>query len=287
MNFSHFLITQFNLKQSPKSKQGLNDDWIEWTKNRIELFKGYCLPSIVNQTNKEFTWLIFFDSDTPHQFQSFLNELEEYAFIKICYANGMEDFHLTYMREVETRLKLTDKWIITTRLDNDDMLHQEAIKIIQDNFTGRNGFMISLASGYVLDISEKVLAHYYYPMSPFISIVESVSDSSRGIFLKLHTQWPNLRLFIFREIYIEKFKPSERLARFVLSQPMWIQTFHGKNVSNSFYRGLPVLNDKVLSDFGVNVSTGGMKLKELPRFANYVIWKRYLKSWIVKIVLKK
>lgn len=287
MNFSHFLLTQFNLKNFPGTSEKSYNDWVIWTKNRIELFKNYCLPSILNQSNKEFTWLIFFDKDTPIEIRSFVEELERYQFIKIHYLNGMEDFDRSYMHEVKKSLRPTDHWVITTRLDNDDMLHRDAMKVIQQNFVPRNDFMISLASGYVLDTNQKILAHYYYPMSPFITLIESASDSPRGIFLKPHTQWNNLRLFVLKEIYLEIFKPTLRLSRFILKQPMWVQTFHKKNISNSFYRGLPVLNSKVLSDFGVDISCEGMKITELPKFANYVIWKRYLKSWIVKAILNK
>jgi hypothetical protein len=287
MNFSHFLLTQFNLKYSPKLSEESYKEWISWTRNRIELFKNYCLPSILNQSNKEFMWIIFFDKDTPSEFFSFKKELERYDFIRICYLNGMEDFFLNYIKEVKNYAEPSDQWIMTTRLDNDDMLHRDAMKLIRENFIPKDKFMISLASGYVLDIDRKVLSHYFYPMSPFISLVESLSNSPVGIFVKPHTQWNNLRLFVFNEIYLDILNPTKRLARFILEKPMWIQTFHGKNVSNSFYRGLPVRKDKVLNDFGIRLTSVGMKLRELPKFANYVIWKRYLKSFIVKLILQK
>jgi hypothetical protein len=287
MDFSHFLLTQFNLKHFPESSGKPFNSWINWTRNRIELFKNFCLPSILNQSNKEFAWLIFFDKDTPDEFHSFIKQLESHQFIRIHYLNGMEDFFLSYMKEVKKYLRPSDKWVITTRLDNDDMLHRDAMRVIQQNFIPRNDFIISLASGYVLDTNRRTLAHYYYPMSPFITLVEYVSDCPRGIFVKPHTQWSNLRLFVFKEICLEIFRPTQRNSRFILKQPMWVQTFHKKNLSNSFYRGLPVLRSKELSDFGVDVSCEGMKITELLKFANYVIWKRYLKSWIVKLVLRK
>src|SRR5258706_3766487 len=240
-NFAHFLLTQFNLRNFSKSSQAAYDQWLNWTRDRITLFKTYCLPSILNQTAKNFSWLIYFDAGTPTEFKPFIQELEGYEFIKICYCEGGEDFLENYLQEVKRRVKQDNQWIITTRLDNDDALHRSAIEIIQQNFIEKDKFLISLASGYVMDIERKVLAHYFYPMSPFISLIESCSGNSVGIFALPHTQWQSLRLFIYKEMYFEFFKKSERQSRFVLKSPLWIQIFHGKNVSNSFYHELPVL----------------------------------------------
>ncbi len=287
MNFSHFLLTQFNLRNFPKSAHTANDEWLNWTRNRIVLFQTYCLPSILNQTEKNFSWLLYFDVATPAEFKPFIEQLEKYSFIKICYCNGSEDFFRNYLNEVKRKVTPDDQWIMTTRLDNDDVLHRSAIEIIQQNFIAKDKFLIALSSGYVLNADRKVLAHYFYPMSPFISLIESCSNSPVGIFAKLHTKWPSLRLFIFKEIYLEFFRKAERQSRFILKHPLWIQVVHGKNVSNSFYRGLLVLQPKHLYDFGLNISTVKMNLSELPKFWNYVIWKRYFKCWVVKTILKK
>jgi hypothetical protein len=176
---------------------------------------------------------------------------------------------------------------MTSRLDNDDLLHQDAIKTIQENFVEKHNFIISLASGYVLDIDRNVLAHYFYPMSPFISLIESVTANPKGIFVRPHTQWPTLRLSIFKEFYLQFFKPKERLSVFILECPLWIQVFHGHNVANSFYRGLPVLRPKNLSDFGINLITSKMRIAELTKFSNYVLWKRYFKASIVRMIINR
>ncbi len=286
MNFSHFLLTQFNLRNFPKSP-AVNDEWVSWTRNRISLFKTYCLPSILNQTKKNFSWLIYFDLSTPSEFKPFIKELEEHNFIKICYCDGSEDFFKNYFKEVKRRIRPDEQWIITTRLDNDDLLHSIAMEIIQQNFIPKDKFLVALSSGYVMDTQRKVLAHYFYPMSPFISLIESCSGNLVGIFARVHTQWPSLRLFVFKEIYLEFFNQTKRQARFVLKYPLWVQLVHGENVSNSFFRGLPVIKSKHLVDFGINIFTIKMKLAEMPKFWNYVIWKRYFKCWVIKTILSK
>jgi Putative rhamnosyl transferase len=234
MNFSHFLLTQFNLRNFPKSFNDDYSNWVEWTRKRVTLFKTYCLPSILNQVEKNFSWFIYFDRHTPDEFTPFIKELSLHGFIKICYCDGIDYFFKNYLSEIKGSIKPSDQWIITTRLDNDDMLHQNAIGTIQQNFIERDKYLISLASGYVMDVERKILAHYFYPMSPFISLIESISDNPIGVFSRIHTQWPNLRLFLLKEIYLQYFKPKKRQSRFILKQPFWIQVVHGNNVSNNF-----------------------------------------------------
>ncbi len=284
--FSHFLITQFNLRNVHRSSPSEDDLWLTWTRNRISLFKEYCLPSVLNQTTKDFLWLIFFDVDTPSEFRPFILELEDHELIKICYCKGNGDFFACYLDDVKTKVRPGIRWIVTTRLDNDDILHKNALEIIQQNFIERDKFMISLSSGYVMDIKRKILSHYFYPMSPFISLIEDAQKNPVGIFAKPHTQWPSLRLFIYKEIYLDFFNQAERQSRFILKHPLWIQVFHGNNVSNSFYRGLPVLKSMDLSDFGLQIRTAKMNFTELTKFWNYVVWKRYFKCWIIKILNK-
>ncbi|MGC4021813.1 MAG: glycosyltransferase [Cyclobacteriaceae bacterium] len=287
MNFYHVLITQFNLRNFPKSSNASNEQWLNWTRNRIELFKKYCLPSVVNQTTRNFKWLIYFDTATPPEFSPFIGELTKYDFIEVCYCDGSERFFNNYFNEVIQRIPNGCQWVLSSRLDNDDMLHKDAIKTIQENFVEKQNFIISLASGYVLDIDRNVLAHYFYSMSPFISLIESVNANPIGIFARPHTQWPTLKLSVLKECYLHFFKPQKRLSIFILSRPLWIQVFHGGNVANSFYRGLPVLSSVNLTDFGMDIITKKMKIKELFKFSNYVLWKRYFKASVVRAIINK
>lgn len=287
MDYSHYIITQFNLRHFPSAENNDYESWRQWTRNRIELFREYCLPSVINQSSKNFSWLLYFDADTPAEFNEFLTGLRSFPFIQICYCKGIGDFNVNYLREVKKRTGKSIKWIITTRIDNDDCLHKDAVKTIQHYFTGRDKYLISLASGYVLNINDRTLSHYFYPMSPFISLIESCDSEIGGVFEKGHTKWDSLRLFVFKEIWLDWFDKKSRKSRFVLKKPLWIQTVHGENVSNSFYRGFPVLKKKDLREFSINYSTNKLSVKEIGKYYSYVMWKRYLKSLIIKTVLQK
>ena len=287
MDSLHFLITQFNLRNFPVSDTDSYEKWLKWTRSRIGLFREYCLPSVLNQSNKEFTWLIFFDTETPVEFSGFISEMESLPLIQICYSDGSDDFPATCTSEISKRILKSGEWIMTTRLDNDDSLHKEAMAVIRQNFVPKHKYLISLASGYVMNINDKTMSHYYYPMSPFITLVENTELEIRGVFDKIHTKWDQLRLFVFKEIWLDTVNKKSRNSRFILKEPMWIQTVHGENISNSFYRGLPVLKKKDLSKFSLNMTTEKLPLKILPKYYNYVMWKRYLKCLIIKILLKK
>jgi len=285
--FSHFILTQFNLRSFPKSTISNYEGWVNWTRERIGIFETYCLPSLINQTNKNFKWLIFFDQDTPKEFHAFIEKINTYDFIEICYNQGAEKFFLDYMEEIKSRLEEDTKWIITSRIDNDDCVHHDMVKIIQENIQLKHGYMVSLASGYTFNIKSRQMSQYYYPMSPFITLVESKEKPMQGIFAKGHTKWDQLRLWIYKELFIEWFSKDKRKTRFILKEPLWVQTVHGNNVSNSFYRGLPLTSPKSLNSFGLDISTIPLSLKDLPKYSNYVIWKRYFKCLIVKLLIKK
>ena len=283
--YQHFVLTQFNLRNFPKSKNSEYKKWLEWTRERVQLFEKYCLPSVLNQTESNFTWILYFDEETPEEFSDFIDRMNSYTNIAIHFCNGADGFQNGYMEAVKSRLAKGVEWVVTSRMDNDDCVHKDMVKNIQRNIQFKHGFLVSLASGYALKESTKKMAHYYYPMSPFLTIVEQ-NDSANGIFEKGHTVWPELRLWIYKELWTEWFASKSRMVRFVLNKPMWVQVIHQTNVSNSFHRGLPVLNEKKLVNFGLDVISKASHVREISKYANYVIWKRYLKCTIIKFLLK-
>lgn len=279
--FSHFLITQFNLLSFPLGEEiEHGEKWLNWTRKRIPLFKQYCLPSLDNQTNKNFTWLIYFDSQTPDEFKGLIKELESRSYIKVCYADGNDGFMRDHISHIK-KLSAGKKWIISSRIDNDDVFHKNAIQTIQNAFVAKDEYLISLSSGYTLNTSTKTMGHYYYPGCPFISIIEAVDKSKlKSIYYKSHGHWEALKLKVWRELFQRK----NKRATFILSHPYWIQLVHGDNVSNSERRGFPILKQQDLSDFSLNMVTKKQSVFIIPSFFNYVHWKRYFRATILKFL---
>jgi hypothetical protein len=276
--FKHFLITQFNL-YSGHSGNKEYQSWVDWTRKRIEIFRAFCLPSIKNQNNKNFLWLIYFDKETPTEFYDLIEYLKDIPFILPYFTSGFAGFNYQYLIDIKN-LVGDANWVITSRFDNDDCLDKNAIEIIQRNFRESDEFLISLASGYTLDIKDNSLSHYYYSMSPFISLIENVNKLTlKGIFFLPHTKWDDLRLHLSKELFGKNNK-----SIFILDKPYWLQIIHGDNISNSSRRGLPVLQKKYLIDFGINVTSSKQSVFQLPKYYNYVLWKRYFKATIVKLL---
>ena len=70
----HFILTRFNLRIWRQDKHGSAVRTREWLEHRFGLFEKYCLPSIANQTCKDFEWVVLFDDKTPDEFRNRISE---------------------------------------------------------------------------------------------------------------------------------------------------------------------------------------------------------------------
>ena len=89
--FKHFLITRYNLYiaswKITKNNVKINNLWLD---HRYELFSKYCYPSVINQSNQNFIWLIFLNSDTQEDYKKKISELvQKHLNIRIVQANAV------------------------------------------------------------------------------------------------------------------------------------------------------------------------------------------------------
>jgi len=157
--FSHLLITRFNLKNPnwvvTKNNEALLDD--QWMQERMELFKNYCLPSILNQTNKNFKWLLFFDSSTDEKFRKSITELvNNHNFIEVLYIDGMPNFNKRILEYIEKNIKEIP-YLITSRIDNDDCISNRFIEEVQKNFNKQDFMAFDYIQGYTLQIEPQII----------------------------------------------------------------------------------------------------------------------------------
>lgn len=284
MEFQHLLITRFNIRNLSFDKGKDNTSWVMWTEKRIPIFLEFTIPSVQNQTNQNFTWLVLIDDSTPRRLIEKITSSVQLSNIKWCFLNSDIDFCQELRRCVrEVTLKKTP-WIITSNLDNDDVLHKDAIKSIQDNFIPIQDHLIYLSNGYVYDPLHSLLSHYYYPRSPFYSIIEKSDGELKGLFFKTHSHWAGSKMHFLRELKFRLCHQRNRRVTFIIDKPLWAQTIHENNVTNDFFRGFPVLKGKKMQEFGVHDYTQSMNLKTLFKYCNYVYWKRYLFCSILKMV---
>ena len=151
--FSHFIITRFNVpfENYLNDKNGKEVRNIDWLDERFKLFEKYCFPSIVNQSNKNFKWLVFFDLETPSSFVQRINHLcEESGCMEPVYINSGKEFLIELNKKIFSLKRKEDAYIITTRIDNDDALYFNYVEDVQKKFQKQNDVIFNFKNGYLV-----------------------------------------------------------------------------------------------------------------------------------------
>jgi hypothetical protein len=219
-DFRHFLITRVNIGYLDRIyPDGINPEI--WLYKRITIFKEYCFPSIINQTNKNFTWLLYFDERTPNPI---LRELKEFfnesPFIIIKTMEGSFGNLKTVLKKDIMDLLTDEKFIITSRVDTDDMLNKFYIEKVQSFFNCQKYVSINFSKGLVYDTSTGLIGATIQKSNAFISLIEKIeSRSPKTVYYKLHREYLN---------------DTERLE-IKNSDYMWVVSVHGLNVSSGFF----------------------------------------------------
>ncbi|UII31848.1 putative rhamnosyl transferase [Fulvivirga ulvae] len=242
LDFEHFLITRFNVKNADwkvdKSGVTVRDDL--WTYKRLQLFESVCLPSIQHQSVKGFKWLIYLDCDTNDEVRKRMLHIQlTNSFIHTKYINGMSGFVETVREDIRRLLQAHTSYLITTRIDNDDAFHECAIANIQSAFERQKLEVINLLEGIQWDLNNNNFYYAFNESNPFITLIERLEDNThiKSVFYKEHRH------------YAEKPDKDLKMRQFC-GEPMWLQVIHDSNISNKI-EGQPILKEGVLDLFNV------------------------------------
>jgi hypothetical protein len=118
-------------------------------KARLQLFKTFCLPTILGQRDKDFLWLIRVDPDLAEELMSPLKKMiEPYSdrFFLLASNDNTEGFRhldvdsmniLSGDREVlkDAVARSRKQWLVESRLDADDGLHVDMMGSIRERAT--------------------------------------------------------------------------------------------------------------------------------------------------------
>lgn len=217
--FEHFIVTRFNLRVSEwkTTKNGLDVLSDEWMDDRLEKFEKYCLPSVLNQKNKNFKWLIFFDKMTSNKYLQKIDDLTKISSNIYCYfINGITELKQAFTDAIKSFPAKDNKWIITTRLDNDDIIHEKFVEEIQNNFTPVHETIIDLRNGLQLNIQKEQaeVKELHNEFNPFISLIENC-EQFQTVISKPHRDWKSAKNIIVLDAY-----------------PLWIEVIHTNNKLN-------------------------------------------------------
>ena len=177
--FKHYLFTRYNLldPQTTVYNNPAVKDPGAWMEHRMELFDEYTLPSVMMQTCTNFTWLLAFAPETPSKYYL---KYQEFPRVKVIFKYPA-DWLREQLTSVYYSYRLTGDWLITSRLDNDDMILPEYVETVQSYFDNTfklvdvNGFQHDLATGKDYDPDRAGCT------SPFISLIEQVGTPWQSI----------------------------------------------------------------------------------------------------------
>lgn len=250
--FSHFIVTRFNLRM--KSWLPNVEDCIPWMNDRIEIFETFALPSIAAQTCKNFKWILLFDPSTQETHADFLSRLKKYDFCipvfldldKISLIDGIRN-------SITENMEPGTNHIITTRMDNDDAIHEDFIKNIQDDFTPGENYVVNFTDGYGYSDNRLSIANRN-KVNPFATFCEMYNDGN------------------FKTVYCTGHPALKKIApvRHIYGKRMYLVNFHENNVLNQHkittWIGLlwhflvrylcikfPAMNNKIRYSFAIRI----------------------------------
>ena len=272
----HFFLTRFNILLWNKTKDGQKVRTMKWLEHRFSLFEKYCLPSIKNQTCKNFEWIALFDSMTPDCYKekiaAYQKGCPQLIPVFVEPENGWR-FAEIFREEIVKRLNA--KRVLSTYLDNDDALNVKFVEDIQQRVKAvGDGTFINYDDGYQYYADDKFMMRVHYPSNHFVSVVERGDAATvKGIFgYGGHAS-------------IEKIKGVK--LECVKNQRMWCEVVHEKNVMND----AKILSTKMVCDEGllrsefaindiIEYGPGVYFCKYIPRYLKTFVWRTKYYIWL-------
>lgn len=267
----HYLITMFNLRLTWGGVDYASDS--SYLTTRFDLFEKYTFPSVKNQTNQNFEWLVLFSESTP---QKFKDKIEEYTgvmknFVPLYIADkDAPQFRQVICKYIMVNTK--DECIVTSRCDNDDVLSKHFIEKVQANVrTDEGEYIVSFPNGYQYDEKSKILRKYYFPTSHFTTLV--TQNAQKSIYDFLHME------------ILDKCN-----VKMVEQEPLWIEVIHAGNVYNcmgtvDFRKYVKSYN--LQDEFTVALSGNCSEVHLICMYLYFAIHKLYVKRDRILAVIKR
>lgn len=227
--FCHLILTQFNVKIDSESEIRVGPEWLSY---RFDLFERFCYPSIRGQTNQHFKWLVFFDLHTPNIFREKVESYARWNNFVPCYVDSFSN--LENHDIIRENISPDSKYIITTRIDNDDAVSTDFVDKIQKNFYNQRLEFINFTNGYLLDCNKHKLYKKRIFSNMFISLIESV-ENFKTVFCAVpcHT---GPQMFASDSPWLSHINLHlVGKIREIEAEPLWLIVVHGRNLDNKIW----------------------------------------------------
>lgn len=213
MSYCHCIITRFSyrFRSTDPIEPLLSDARLE---RRIQLHEQFCYSSIINQNNPNFYWILIIDPLLPPKYRDQLQELIDRHYQSSIYKKkgprriwlhtwdwetnnlGKLDWILPYFENEKEKLAYRQpKYFITTRLDDDDSLHENFINMVKQQLNKRpyiRGFRyLSFASGFYFYCQKQNLRNTTLPMIALgLTLITELEKYPICVYMGSHTKIP-------------------------------------------------------------------------------------------------
>ena len=215
MNFNHIILTRFNLQYELGSVVHLQSSWLE---ERFRLFETYCLPSIIGQSNLDFTWVILSSIDTPDIYKERLSEYTNLCCrIVIEYCPYVEDVVVLY-KAIGEKYIGDCNYLLSTRIDSDDMLASHFVDTLQSYIRSQvyTESIFTFSHGIQWFEKEAIAYAISYPQNHFLNFLEA-RDNIRTCLGIDHTKVDKKDIIQLED------------------KSMWCEIVHGTNICNGYF----------------------------------------------------
>lgn len=248
MKVQHYLVTKFNVglysdasswELADKAGRRIAQEPDAWMEHRLELFETYCIPSVLNQSDQDFTWLLFLDSRTPATYRDRVRKLVSSCHASMLYPEpsrlNRSSTCQSLQLHVQRHLLKDTKYVITSLLDSDDAVHEHYIRRVRqalphEAIRFRHMFdkdttfasaaariAVNFSWGYLFDGESTQL--FMNACNPFVSMIEDVELLDRPV-------------TALSEFHNDLCKIAAVIE--FITEPMWVHTIHEWNLKNDF-----------------------------------------------------
>src|SRR5688500_5268589 len=236
MNFTHFLITRFNVavEQWDRDKAGhrtLDDAWMQ---HRLDLFSRFCVPTIAGQTENNFKWIIYCDTATDDiSLERIQTSIQPVYGASVRLVN---DFNQMLNDLKLLILNVDTSFAITSRVDNDDGLGKNFIWQVQKNFIEMDNTIINLNGGVLYDEEKRILTEIRNKkFNHYGSLIEGIKPVDNLVSI---LGYPHDK------------PPADYSIIDVDFRFAWLKVIHSRNLSSRTH-GIPVTLEKVLPHYAL------------------------------------
>ncbi|WP_373691154.1 glycosyltransferase, partial [Endozoicomonas sp. SESOKO3] len=241
----------------------------EWFQHRFMLFEAFTLPSLMNQSNQNFIWCIFIGSNMPlHQKDKLKSLTSSFKNIRLIPTNtswSSEKIEEIFRSEYPEK-----KFIITSRIDDDDLWKHNYIESVQSEILSKkdNKLLLTHPLGYEYVIDEVFSDNRYYEKQ-----LTKYPISCLGTSVNVLSTIDNLTTCLdASHSQIKSFAEENNINYIEITPevPMWIYIRH-KQADSSIKKSkdFDLIDDKVIKEgFGINWLLLEAYLKEVKKFKN-------------------